>query len=313
MHLFEPIIRMLPCFCFLCNFATWFLKRYFMNNTPKIDTLKAVAMQLRRDVIRMVHAAESGHPGGSLGCADCMAALFFDVMQADPQSFTQEGHNEDLFFLSNGHISPVLYAALARRGYFEPSELATFRRLHTRLQGHPSNACRLPGVRVASGSLGQGVSIALGAALAKKMNHDPKTVFVLTGDGELEEGQIWEGLMYAGAKSVDNILLMVDYNGRQIDGTVAQVMDLGDLSQKFEAFGWATVEGNGNDMDELLRCLRQAKQMLGKGQPVAFLMRTEMGFGVDFMMGTSKWHGTPPNDEQCRMALAQLPETIGDY
>jgi len=284
-----------------------------MNNN-KINTLETTALQVRRDIIRMVHAVQSGHPGGSLGCADFLTALYFEIMAIEPQKFTMDGAGEDMFFLSNGHISPALYAVMARRGYFDISELSTFRRLHTRLQGHPSNAHGLPGIRMASGSLGQGVSIALGAALAKKANNDPHLVYVLTGDGELQEGQIWEALLFAGAKNVDNLILTVDYNNKQIDGSVTDVMNLGDLNAKFTAFGWEVIEGNGNNMEELLQCLQTAQSMCKKQKPIAFLMHTEMGYGVDFMMGTSKWHGTPPNDEQCQIALQQLPKTpLGDY
>jgi transketolase len=242
-----------------------------------------------------------------------MTALFFEMMNCDPLRFTMDGKNEDMFFLSNGHITPVLYAAMARRGYFPLSELSTFRKLHSRLQGHPSNAYGLQGVRVASGSLGQGVSVGIGAAQTKKMNKEANLVYVLTGDGEMEEGQIWEALMYAGAKQIDNLILTVDYNHRQIDGTLEQVMDMMDLDAKFRAFGWETIEGEGNDMAALLSCLEKAKRLTGKGKPVAFLMHTEMGYGVDFMMGTSKWHGTPPDKEQFERAMAQIPQTAGDY
>ncbi len=284
-----------------------------MANIKRIEELQLIATQVRRDILRMVYAVQSGHVGGSLGCADYITALFFEVMDCDPVNFTQEGKNEDMFFLSNGHITPVYYSVMAHRGYFATSELSTFRKLHSRLQGHPSNAHGLPGVRVASGSLGQGVSVALGAAQAKKMDKDSHLVYILTGDGELEEGQIWEALMYAGAKKVDNIILTVDYNHKQIDGSTEQVMDLLDLGAKFRAFGWEVIEGQGNDMEALLDCLGKAKKATGKGKPVAFLMHTEMGFGVDFMTGNYKWHGTPPNKEQFEKAIAQIPETLGDY
>ena len=284
-----------------------------MTNTDRIEELQLIAKQVRRDIVRMVYEVQSGHPGGSLGCADFMTALFFETMNCDPDHFSMDGKGEDMFFLSNGHITPVLYSVMARKGYFPVSELATFRKLHTRLQGHPSTAHGLNGIRVASGSLGQGVSIAVGAANAKKMDKDPNLVYVLTGDGELQEGQIWEAVMYAGAKKVDNLVLVVDYNQKQIDGTLEQVMDLMDLGAKFRSFGWDVVEGEGNDMTKLLDCLEEAKAKTKQGKPVVFLMHTEMGCGVDFMMGTHKWHGTPPNREQFEMAMSQLPQTLGDY
>ncbi|MDR2406970.1 MAG: transketolase [Bacteroidales bacterium] len=284
-----------------------------MTEIGRIKELQSIATQIRRDILRMVYEAQSGHVGGSLGCADFMTALFYEIMDSDPANFTMEGKNEDMFFLSNGHISPVYYAVMARRGYFPVSELSTFRKLHTRLQGHPSNSHGLSGVRVASGSLGQGVSIAIGFALAKMLNKDPHLIYVLTGDGELEEGQIWEALMYAGAKKVDNIILTVDYNHKQIDGTVEDVMGLLNLKEKFLSFGWEVIEGEGNDMTLLLDCLQKAKNATGKGKPVVFLMHTEMGYGVDFMTGTHKWHGTPPNKEQFENAIAQIPQTLGDY
>ena len=284
-----------------------------MANKERIEELQQVAKQVRRDIVRMVYEVQSGHIGGSLGCADFMTALFFETMECNPANFSMEGKSEDMFFLSNGHITPVLYSVMARRGYFPVSELATFRKLHTRLQGHPSNAHGMPGIRAASGSLGQGVSIAIGAANAKKMDNDSHLVYVLTGDGELQEGQIWEAAMYAGAKKVDNMILVVDYNHKQIDGTTEHVMDLMDLGAKFRAFGWDVIEGEGNDMTKLLNCLDEAKAKTGKGKPIAFLMHTEMGCGVDFMMGTHKWHGTPPNKEQFENAMSQLPQTLGDY
>ncbi len=275
--------------------------------------LQNIAAQVRRDIIRMVHGAKSGHPGGSLGCADFLTTLFFQIMDIDPAKFTREGTGEDMFFLSNGHISPVLYSVMARRGYFPVEELGTFRKLHTRLQGHPTPVEGLPGIRVASGSLGQGVSVAIGAALAKKANQDPHLVYVLTGDGELQEGQIWEALMFAGAKKVDNLILTVDYNGKQIDGPTDSVLSLGKLRAKFEAFGWMVLEMNGNDIKKCTQTLTLAKTIAKNGKPVAILMKTEMGMGVDFMMGTHKWHGSAPNDEQAAAALAQLPVTLGDY
>ena len=275
--------------------------------------LKRVASQVRRDIIRMVHGCQSGHPGGSLGATDLVTALYFDQMQIDPSNFRMDGAGEDMFFLSNGHISPMFYSILARRGYFPVSELATFRRLGTRLQGHPTTAEGLPGVRIASGSLGQGLSVAVGAAQAKRLNHDPHLVFVLMGDGEQDEGQIWEAAMYAGAKHIDNLVGILDYNKKQIDGPTDVVMDLGDMRAKYEAFGWKVIELNGNDMQQVVDALNQARQGAGQGQPQLLLAHTEMGMGVDFMMGTHKWHGTPPNDEQAANALSQLEETLGDY
>jgi transketolase len=278
-----------------------------------LKQMQDIATQVRRDIIRMVHGCQSGHPGGSLGCADFMTALYFEVMELDVENFTRSGKGEDMFFLSNGHISPVWYSVLSRRGYFPVSELATFRRLGTRLQGHPSVHDNLPGVRQASGSLGQGLSVAVGAALAKKMDGDDKLVYVLHGDGELQEGQIWEAVMFAGAKGVDNLIATVDVNMLQIDGSTDQVCSLGDLRAKFEAFMWEVVEAEGNDMQAIVEGLKQAKAKTKQGKPVVILMRTQMGFGVDFMQNKNKWHGTPPNDEQAAQALAQLEETLGDY
>ncbi|MBO7180877.1 MAG: transketolase [Bacteroidales bacterium] len=278
-----------------------------------LKQMQDIATQVRRDIIRMVHGCQSGHPGGSLGCADFMTALYFDVMELDVENFTRSGKGEDMFFLSNGHISPVWYSVLSRRGYFPVSELATFRRLGTRLQGHPSVHDNLPGVRQASGSLGQGLSVAVGAALAKKMDGDDKLVYVLHGDGELQEGQIWEAVMFAGAKGVDNLIATVDVNMLQIDGSTDQVCSLGDLRAKFEAFMWEVVEAEGNDMQAIVEGLKQGKAKTKQGKPVVILMRTQMGFGVDFMQNKNKWHGTPPNDEQAAQALAQLEETLGDY
>lgn len=261
----------------------------------------------------MVHGAASGHPGGSLGCTEFFVALYFHMMKHNAGSFSMEGKNEDLFFLSNGHISPVWYSVLARAGYFDVSELATFRKLNSRLQGHPTTHEGLPGIRVASGSLGQGLSVALGAALGKKANGDDKLIYTLHGDGELQEGQIWEALMFAASRKVDNIISTVDYNGRQIDGDVDDVLSLGDLKAKFEAFGWITLECDGNNTEELLSTLNLAKSKTGQGKPVAILMRTEMGQGVDYMVGSHAWHGIAPNDEQLEAALNQLEETLGDY
>ncbi|MDL2311683.1 transketolase [Bacteroidales bacterium OttesenSCG-928-B11] len=278
-----------------------------------IEELKTLATQVRRDILRMVYHAKSGHPGGSLGCADFLTALYTNILQATPQSFTEKGKGEDMFFLSNGHISPVWYSVLARTGYFPVSELATFRVFGSRLQGHPSNHYNLPGIRIASGSLGQGLSIAVGAALAKKLNNDSQTVYVLTGDGELDEGQNWEAILFASANKVDNLIAVVDYNKKQIDGSTDDVCSLGNLRAKFEAFDWQVMEMDGNDMADILDKMAIAKDNTRNQKPVVVLMHTEMGMGVDFMMGTHKWHGTPPNTEQIEKALAQLPETIGDY
>ncbi len=274
--------------------------------------LKDIATQLRRDIVRMVHAVQSGHPGGSLGCADYMTALYFDVMKHNP-NFSMDGKEEDLFFLSNGHISPLFYSALARSGYFPVAELATFRKLNTRLQGHPTTHEHLPGVRVASGSLGQGLSVAVGAALAKKLNQDTCIVYALLGDGELDEGQNWEAIMMAAHKKVDNLIATIDWNGQQIDGPTKEVMGLDSLRAKFEAFNWQVLEMEGNDMDAVVAGLNQAKSFMGKGKPVVILMKTSMGKGVDFMEGSHEWHGIAPNDEQLKKALDQLPETLGDY
>ncbi|MDD6582032.1 MAG: transketolase [Bacteroidales bacterium] len=279
-----------------------------------IEKLQEIAAQVRRDIIRMVYGAKSGHPGGSLGCTDVVTALYFDVMDIDPQHFTKDGMGEDMFFLSNGHISPMLYSVMARRGYFPISELGTFRKLNTRLQGHPTPVEGLPGLRIASGSLGQGLSVSIGAAIAKKANGDFHTIYTLTGDGELEEGQVWEAFMFAGAKHVDNLIAIIDHNKKQIDGTTDEVMNLGSLKQKLEAFNWIVLEMDGNNMKQVVDTLALAKSKLGNGRPIVIVMKTEMGMGVDFMMGTHKWHGTPPNKEQAEKALAQLPETsLGDY
>jgi transketolase len=274
--------------------------------------LKAIASQLRRDIVRMVHGAQSGHPGGSLGCADFFTALYFKVLTHDPH-FHMDGKNEDIFFLSNGHISPVFYSALARSGYFDIKELSTFRKINSRLQGHPTTHEHLPGIRVASGSLGQGMSVAIGAALAKKLNNDKNIVYSLHGDGELDEGQNWEAIMFAAAHKVDNLISTVDWNGQQIDGTTKAVMDLGNIHAKFDAFGWTTLETNGNDMDEVIATLDKARGLTGQGKPIAIMMHTVMGKGVDFMENDHHWHGVAPNDEQLAKALTQLPETLGDY
>jgi transketolase len=278
-----------------------------------INELERIASQVRRDIIRMVHGCQSGHPGGSLGATDIVTALYFDQMQIDPANFRMDGNGEDMFFLSNGHTSPMFYSILARRGYFPVSELATFRRLGTRLQGHPTTAEGLPGVRIASGSLGQGLSVAVGAAQAKKLNGDQHIVYVLMGDGEQEEGQIWEAAMYAPAKGVDNLIAIIDYNKKQIDGPTDEVLNLGDLRAKYEAFGWYVLEMSGNNMQAVVNTLKFARANTHQGRPQLILAHTEMGFGVDFMMGTHKWHGTAPNDEQAANALSQLQETLGDY
>ena len=278
------------------------------------DTLRLtqIASQVRRDILRMVHACQSGHPGGSLGCADFLVALYFDTLKHHTD-FSMDGKNEDLFFLSNGHISPVFYSVLARSGYFDVKELATFRKLNTRLQGHPTTHEHLPGVRVASGSLGQGLSVAIGAALTKKLNKDASLVYCLHGDGELQEGQIWEAAMYAPYHKVDNLIATVDVNGQQIDGSTEQVLSLGNLRAKWEAFGWEVLSMDGNNMADVQRGLAEAKSKTGKGKPVLILMKTEMGNGVDFMMYSHKWHGIAPSDEQLAAALDQLEETLGDY
>lgn len=278
-----------------------------------INKLEQTATQVRRDIVRMVHGCQSGHPGGSLGCADYFVALYFHAMKHDP-TFNMNGTDEDLFFLSNGHISPVFYSTLARAGYFPVSELATFRKINTRLQGHPTTHEGLPGIRIASGSLGQGLSAGIGAAQAKKLNKDKGLVYVLMGDGELQEGQVWEAAMYAPHNKVDNLIAAVDYNRAQIDGSTDQVLSLGNLRAKWEAFGWDVLEvEKGNDMAAVVAGIEEAKSRTGKGLPIVILLHTEMGSGVDFMMGTHKWHGVAPNDDQLASALNQLPETLGDY
>ncbi|MCJ8210173.1 transketolase [Mucilaginibacter sp. RS28] len=281
--------------------------------TNDITELKRVSSQVRRDIVRMVHGCQSGHPGGSLGCTDFLVALYFSVMKHQPVPFDMDGKGQDLFFLSNGHISPVFYSVLAHSGYFDKAELGTFRKLNSRLQGHPTTHEGLPGVRIASGSLGQGLSVGIGAALAKKLNGDGALVYTLHGDGELQEGQIWEAMMFAAHNKVDNLIATVDYNGQQIDGPTSKVLSLGDLHAKWAAFGWDVLETKGNDMEALLATLTEAKSRTGQGKPVVILMHTEMGYGVDFMMGSHKWHGVAPNDAQLAQALAQLEETLGDY
>ncbi len=282
----------------------------------KMETteLKRIATQVRRDILRMVHAVQSGHPGGSLGCADFFVALYGKVMRYNKGTFKMDGRGEDVFYLSNGHISPVWYSVLARIAeYFPIAELSTFRKLDSRLQGHPATHEKLPGIRVASGSLGQGLSVAVGHALAKRLDKDTGVVYSLHGDGELQEGQIWEAAMYAAANRVDNLISTIDVNGQQIDGSTDNVLPMGDLRAKFESFGWQVLDMDGGDMQQIVNVLDDAKSSLGKGRPVMVLMRTEMGNGVDFMMGTHKWHGVAPNDEQLEKALSQLPQTIGDY
>ena len=278
-----------------------------------IKELQKVCSQVRRDIVRMVHGCQSGHPGGSLGCVEFFVSLYFDVMNHNTK-FNMDGENEDLFFLSNGHISPVFYSVLARSGYFPLDELKTFRQIDSRLQGHPTTHEKLPGVRVASGSLGQGLSVAIGSALTKTLNADNKTVYCLCGDGELQEGQIWEAVMYAGAKKVNNLILSIDVNRQQICGSTDDILALGDLKEKFAAFNWKVLEvGNGNDIEAVLNTLNAAKTLQSDGQPVCILLNTEMGYGVDYMMGSHKWHGIAPNDEQLEKALDQLEETLGDY
>jgi transketolase len=285
----------------------------------KIEELNQVASQVRRDIVRMVHGCQSGHPGGSLGCTDLLVSLYFDAMNLklnttnDQVVFNMSGLNEDVFFLSNGHISPVLYSVLARRGYFPINELSTFRKINSRLQGHPTPHEHLEGIRIASGSLGQGLSVAIGVAQAKKLNHDSSVVYCLMGDGEQNEGQVWEAAMYAPHHKVDNLIAFIDVNGQQIDGPTEKIMNNRDLQLKYEAFGWKVLHVDGHDMAGLQSCLANAKQLLGNEIPMMILMKTEMGAGVDFMMGSHKWHGVAPNDQQLEEALCQLSETLGDY
>jgi transketolase len=280
---------------------------------PSTQELQDLTTQVRRDLLRMVHKVNSGHPGGSLGCAEFLVALYNEIMELKP-GFDMDGIDEDVFFLSNGHISPVFYSVLARRGYFPVEELSTFRLLNSRLQGHPTTHEGLPGIRMASGSLGQGLSVAIGAAQTKKMNNDSHLVYCLTGDGELQEGQNWEAIMYASAKGVDNLIATVDLNGKQIDGPTDEVLNMGNVKAKFEAFGWTVLElKEGNNIEALIETLNKAKGLTGNGKPICILMETEMGNGVDFMMGTHHWHGMAPNDDQLADALAQNKETLGDY
>ena len=279
----------------------------------QIEELKRICSQVRRDIVRMVHGCQSGHPGGSLGCVEFFVALYFDLMKHN-STFNMNGENEDLFFLSNGHISPVFYSVLARSGYFPIQELKTFRQIDSRLQGHPTTHEKLPGVRIASGSLGQGLSVAIGSALTKKINSESNLIYCLCGDGELQEGQIWEALMYAGSKNVDNLILSVDVNRQQICGSTQDIMDLGNLKTKFSAFNWEVIEVNdGNNMESVLQSLNTAKSMTSNQKPICVLLNTEMGAGVDFMMGSHKWHGIAPNDDELELALNQLEETLGDY
>lgn len=280
---------------------------------PTIQELKDFSTQVRRDIIRMVHAVNSGHPGASLGCTEFLTVLYQEIMNYNTE-FSMDGKGEDLFFLSNGHISPLYYSVLARSGFFPVEELATFRRINTRLQGHPATHEKLPGIRIASGSLGQGMSVAIGAAQAKKLNKDSALVYSLHGDGELQEGQVWEAIMYAAGKKVDNLISTVDYNGQQIDGSTDDVMPLGNLKAKFEAFGWDVLEvKEGNSIEAIIEGINKAKSRTGKGKPVCVLLHTVMGHGVDFMMHTHAWHGKAPNDEQLAIGLAQNAETLGDY
>lgn len=280
-----------------------------MNNS-----IELIPSQIRRDILRMVHAVQSGHPGGSMGCTEFFVALYFKLLNHSPEPFNMDGKNEDLFFLSNGHISPVFYSVLARSGYFPVEELNTFRKIDSRLQGHPTTHEGLPGIRVASGSLGQGLSVAIGAAEAKRLSGDKNLVFTLHGDGELQEGQVWEAVLYAGSKNIDNIIATIDANGQQIDGSTEEVMAMGDIGLKFEAFGWQVIQIiDGNDLSQVIDGLTSGIKHSGKGKPICIVMKTEMGAGVDFMSGTHKWHGIAPNDEQLENALSQLPETLGDY
>ncbi len=276
------------------------------------NELKRIASQVRRDIVRMVHGVQSGHPGGSLGCTEFLTALYFKVMQHNPK-FNMDGEGEDLFFLSNGHISPLFYSVLARAGYFDVKELASFRKIDSRLQGHPTTHEHLPGVRVASGSLGQGLSVAAGAALAKKLNGDSRFVYSLHGDGEIQEGQIWEAVMFAAHHRLDNLISTIDRNYQQIDGPTERVMQLGDVAEKFQSFGWQLLEMDGNDMEAVVSTLEKARGYAGKGKPVCIIMKTEMGKGVDFMEGSHEWHGIAPSNDQLEKALTQLPETLGDY
>ncbi len=278
-----------------------------------IENLQKIASQVRRDIVRMVHGVQSGHPGGSLGCADFLTAMYYEIMDYNREIFNMDAVNEDVLIVSNGHISPALYSVLARSGQIPVDELASFRKIESRLQGHPATMEKLPGIRIATGSLGQGLSVSVGIALAKKLNNDKNKVFCLMGDGEIEEGQVWEAAMYAGAHNINNLVGVIDYNGKQIDGSTDDVLPLGDLVAKFESFDWEVKEMNGNDMFDVVNTMKQIQSTMNNSKPVMVLMRTEMGMGVDFMMGTHHWHGIPPNDEQLQNALSQLEETLGDY
>ena len=284
-----------------------------MPEKHTVKQLEDIASQVRRDIVRMVHAVQSGHPGGSLGCTDLFVALYFEVMDYQAKPFNMDGKGEDILILSNGHISPVLYSTMSRAGIFDVKELATFRKLNSRLQGHPATHEHLEGVRIASGSLGQGLSVATGIALSKRMNNDLKTVYCVMGDGELQEGQNWEAIMFAAHNKIDNLIAIVDFNGQQIDGSTKNIMGFTEVKNKFEAFGWVTLDMEGNTMENVLAVLAKAKSISREGKPVMIKMKTEMGFGVDFMMGSHEWHGIAPNNEQLETALAQLPETLGDY
>jgi len=283
-----------------------------MNKKLNVSELRVIASQVRRDIVRMVHNVQSGHPGGSLGCTDFFVTLFFNIMNRN-KSFSMNGIGEDIFFLSNGHISPVFYSVLARSGYFKLNELNSFRKINSRLQGHPATHEGLPGIRIASGSLGQGLSVAIGAASSKKLNNDSNIIYALMGDGELQEGQVWEGFMYGANNNIDNLIVSIDYNGQQIDGPVNEINSLKNLKAKFKSFGWSVVESDGNDIENLIEVLNHSKSLLKNGLPVVNIMKTVMGKGVDFMENSHKWHGISPNDEELSKALNQLEETLGDY
>ena len=283
-----------------------------MNKKLNVSELRIIASQVRRDVVRMVHNVQSGHPGGSLGCTDFFVTLFFNIMNRN-KSFSMNGIGEDIFFLSNGHISPVFYSVLARSGYFKLDELNSFRKINSRLQGHPATHEGLPGIRIASGSLGQGLSVAIGAASSKKLNNDSNIVYALMGDGELQEGQVWEGFMYGANNNIDNLIVSIDYNGQQIDGPVNEINSLKNLKAKFKSFGWSVVESDGNDIENLIEILNHSKSLLKNGLPIVNIMKTVMGKGVDFMENSHKWHGISPSDEELSKALNQLKETLGDY